>query len=104
MNVDQSYRVFAFASFLGILFVCYEIALRLKIDIKVYLVFASLLCLLYYLRVLKSRKLLDLGLATVFGSLAALKKVTTFPAIVFVGFIATLVHYLAILKTHIKSP
>ncbi|MEP3656157.1 MAG: hypothetical protein ABJO36_14775 [Litorimonas sp.] len=129
LNVDQSCRVVAFASFLGILYVCYRITIKVKIDIKIYLIFASLLCLsplylywsstalieslalflallwfLFYLRLLESRKLLDFALAVVFGSLATLEKVTTFPAIVFVGFIATLVHFWPVLKTHIKSP
>ncbi|MGJ8560388.1 MAG: hypothetical protein ACSHX3_09150 [Litorimonas sp.] len=129
LNVDQSCRVVAFTSFLGILFVCYRIAKKLKIDIRAYLVFASLLCLsplylywsstalieslalllallwlLFYLKALESRKLLDIALATVFGILAALEKITTFPAVVFVGFIATLAYFWPILKAHLKTP
>lgn len=129
LNVEQSCRVVAFASFLGILYVCYRLAVKLKVNIQTYLVFASLLCLsplylywsstalieslslllallwlLFYFRALESRKMLDIALATVFGSLAALEKVTTFPAVVFVGFVATLVHFWPVLKTHWKSP
>lgn len=112
--VDSSARLVSFVFFLLVLWICYKLSTLLDISKRLYLIFAGLLCfsplylywtstsmiestalflaltwLYFYLHFLKTDNTASFLLAVLFGVMAALEKITTFPAIVFIGFVLT---------------
>ena len=118
MSVESAARTVCFTFFWGCIYFAYRIIRVLDFDRETAILFIGLVCLsplyLYwsstsmiesmalafalawlwaYLKFLKTDRLRYLLLALIFGCMAALEKITTFPPVLLVGCVLTLIHF-----------